>query len=57
MTNIVNFDRWKRARRGREGRPHLDRRARANEDRTGGASGFVSIGVISAELVRALMER
>lgn len=53
MSNIVDFRRWKRARRG--GTHDMPRRTRQpgheRQDR-----GLVTIGVVSAELLRRLTE-
>lgn len=55
MSNIVDMKRWKRARLGRAEAEPIHRRARSTTGRKGG-SGFVTIGVISSELVRKLMQ-
>lgn len=55
MTNIVDLKGWKRARLGAPENAPRNRRARPTS-REGGP-GFVTIGVVSAELVRALMEK
>lgn len=56
MTNIVDLKRWKRAQLGMTCGIPRKRRTRSTTGREGG-SGFVTIGVVSAELVRALMEK
>jgi len=53
MCRIVNFERWKRTRQGRK----ATRRARFPQAReTQHGPGLVSIGVISTELMRRLVD-
>lgn len=53
MCKVINLERWRRTRRGRE----EPRRARFTQAReTLNKPGLVSIGVISSELMRRLMD-
>lgn len=52
---VIDFEKWKRARRGVTEKLPRVRRARSTH-RGEAPSGFVTIGVVSAELVRRLMD-
>lgn len=54
MSKVIDFKKWKRARLGTPENVPIHRRARPT--RPEGGPGFVTIGVISAELVRRLTE-
>ena len=55
MSKVVDFKKWKRARLGTPENVPMDRRTRPT--RPEGGPGFVSIGAISAEIIRKLTEQ
>lgn len=55
MKKVISFKEWKRARLGVNDGTPVRRRARSTH-RGEAPSGFVTIGVLSAELVRRLMD-
>lgn len=56
MCQIINFDKWKRARLGGGRTPPIDRRARRIPARRTGQPEFRSIGDLSRELLGKLRE-